>query len=95
MELNTQQILQDAIVAHKYLIHMYCQFGLECSNKELRDMFAQLQAVASAHDFKIFQIMHEKNFYPTTPATAKDINQAIKMHTQMQTELENIVRKTK
>ncbi len=88
MELTEQEILQDALIAHKFLMHMYCQFGLECSKKELRDMFANLHNVASQHDFKIFEIMHQKGFYPKTAAASKDVKQAIKMHTQMQTQLE-------
>ena len=88
MQLTEQEILQDALIAHKFLMRMYAQFGLECSTATLRDLFQSLNKVASMHDFKIFNIMNEKGFYPTTPAQPKDIKQAIKMHTQMQTELE-------
>ena len=93
MELTEQEILQDSIIAEKFLMHMYCQFGLECSTKELRDLFATLHTVASNHDFKIFQVMNEKGFYPKTNAASKDIKQAIKMHTQMQTQLEQKISK--
>ena len=57
MQLTDQEILQDAIVAHKFLMHMYCQFGLECSNATLRNLFEELHKVASEHDFKIFKII--------------------------------------
>lgn len=88
MDFTEQDILQDAIIAHKFMIHMYCQFGLECSNKQLRSLFNELQNVASDHDLKIFKIMNEKGIYPTTSAAEKDVNQAIKMHSQMQEQLE-------
>lgn len=87
MELTEQEILQDALIAHKFLMHMYCQFGLECSNTELRNIFSKLHDIASAHDLKIFEIMHKKGFYPVTVAQTKDVKEAIKMHTQMQEEL--------
>lgn len=87
MQLTEQELLQDAIVAHKFIMYMYCQFGLECSNKELRNLFAELHDVASQHNFKIFTIMNEKGFYPTTPAPGKEVKQTLKMHTQMQEEL--------
>lgn len=89
IELTEQEILQDAIVAHKFLMHMYSQFGIECSNTELKKMFSDLGDIAGEHQLKIFEIMNEKGFYPTTQATQKDIKQALKMHTQMQSELEN------
>ncbi len=91
MQLTEQEILQDALIAHKFLMHMYCQFGLECSNKELRDMFAELHNVASEHDYKIFKIMNEKGFYPITAAPCKEVKQTLKMHTQMQKQLEEKV----
>ena len=88
MQLTEQEILQDALIAHKFLMRMYAQFGLECSVPALRDLFQSLYKVASQHDFKIFEIMNKKGFYPTTPAAAKDVKQAIKMHTEMQTLLD-------
>jgi len=88
MDLTQQEILQDAIISHKFLMHMYCQFGLECSNQTLRDLFSELHAVSSSHDLKIFKVMNEKGFYPKTEAPVKDVKQAIKMHTNMQEKLE-------
>jgi len=93
MQLTEQEILQDALVAHKFLMHMYCQFGLECSNQPLRSLFNELHNVASEHDLKLFEIMNKKGFYPTTAAPAKELKQTIKMHTEMQTQLEKKVGK--
>ncbi len=88
MEFNTKNTLQDALIAHKFLINMYCQYGIECSNETLRSIFAELEKVAMQHDLKIFKIMNEKGFYPTTSAAAKDVKQTLTMHTKMQEELE-------
>lgn len=88
MELTEQEILQDVLIAQKFMLHMYCQFGLECSNENLRNLFSDLSKASSVHDFKVFKIMNEKGFYPTVVAQNKDVKQAIKMHMQMQTELE-------
>lgn len=95
MEFTVQETLQDALIAHKFMIHMYTQFGIECSNSQLRDLFSELREVAEDHDFKIFTIMHQKGLYPTTPAASKDVKQAVKMHTEMQIELENKLNSTK
>ncbi len=82
--LTEQEILQDALIAHKFLIKMYCQYGIECSSQELRTLLNSLGDVASSHDLKIFNIMNQKGFYPTTPAPASKVNQTIKMHTKME-----------
>ncbi len=95
MEFNTQNTLQDALIAHKYLINMYCQYGIETSNETLRTLFEENQKVANVHDLKLFKIMNDKGFYPKSPAAAKDVKQALKMHTQMQQELEKNLKTTK
>lgn len=87
MEFNTKNTLQDALIAHKFLISMYCQFNIECSNESLRTLFCENEKIALQHNLKIFKLMNEKGFYPTYPAPAKDVKQAVKMHTQMQEEL--------
>ena len=87
MEFNTQNTLQDALIAHKYIINMYCQYGIETSNETLRNLFNENQKIASEHDLKLFKIMNEKGFYPKTVAPAKEVKQTLKMHTQMQEEL--------
>ncbi len=89
IKFTEQEILQDALIAHKFLIKMYCQYGIECSNQELRSLLNTLCTVSSNHDFKIFNIMNQKGFYKTTPAQASKLNQTLKMHTKMQAELES------
>lgn len=73
MELTEQEILQDALVAHKFLMHMYCQFGLECSNQPLRSLFNELHNVASEHDLKLFEIMNKKGILSYNCSTCKRI----------------------
>ncbi len=84
MQFTEKETLQDALIAHKFLMHMYCQFEIECSKKEIRNLFSDLHKVASEHDLKLFNIMNEKGYYPATDAPVKDVKQAIKMHTEMQ-----------
>lgn len=88
MRFTEKETLQDAFIAHKFLMHMYCQFEIECSKKELRDLFEQLHKIASEHDLKLFNIMNKKGFYPASQAPSKDVKQAVKMHTEMQEMLE-------
>lgn len=89
MEFTEKETLQDALIAHKFLINMYTQFSIECSNIELRNLFEENCSMTLEHNLKLFNIMNDKGFYPTTPATVKDIKNTITMHKQMQTELED------
>lgn len=86
--MTEQEILQDALVGQKFLLSMYNQFGLECSNPELRNLFNEQRSVVSDHNFIIFEIMKEKKLYPVTKAAVKDVDKAVQMHTEMQKELE-------
>ncbi len=92
MKFNTQNTLQDALIAHKFLIHMYCQYGIECSNQTLRELFSELEVVAREHDFKIFTFMNELGYYPITPAPNDELSETIKMHTKMQKNLETSIK---
>lgn len=92
MEFTEKETLQDALIAHKFILHMYCQYGIECSNKKLRDLIMDLTKTASEHDLKIFKIMNDNGFYPVTLASSKDIKQTLKMHEQMQEELEHKIK---
>jgi len=85
--MTEQEILQDALVAHKFLMSMYNQFGMECSNLPLRKIFIEQYIEVSNHNFDIFEVMKKEGYYPVTAAASKEVNQAIKMHTQMQDDL--------
>ena len=87
--MTEQEILQDVLIAHKFLLSMYNQFGLECSNPKLRNLFIEQYAEVSKHNFKVFEIMKKQGIYPITEAETQKINQAVKMHSQMQDGLDS------
>jgi len=87
--MTEQEILQDALIATKFLLSMNNSFGMECSNKPLRDLIEGQHKQISKHNFEIFEAMKKAGYYPVTVAPAKDVEQAIKMHTQMQQDLED------
>lgn len=87
--MNEKEILQDILIAQKFLLSMYKQMGMECSTPALRDLCIKHYAKTSEYNFATFTEMEKKGYYPVTDAGTKEINQAIKMHTQMQTDLDN------
>ncbi len=87
--MSEQEILQDALIATKFLLNMNSSFGMECSNKPLRDLIESQHKDISKENFEIFEVMKAAGYYPVTPAPPKDVEQAVKMHCEMQTELED------
>lgn len=85
--MKEKEILQDLIIAHKFMLSMYNQFGLECSNKNLRNLFNKHHSEASRHNFEIFCMMKDRGLYPIMPAEQQEIDKAIEMHSTMQKEL--------
>jgi len=86
--MTEQELLQDSLIATKFLLSMNNNFGMECSNKPLRDLIESQHKEISKHNFEIFEAMEKAGYYPVTVAPAKDVEQAIKMHSQMQQDLE-------
>lgn len=85
--MTEQETLQDILIAQKFLLSMYNQFGLECSNLPLRKLLIEQYTEISHNNFKIFEIMQNEGFYPVTPADIQQVNEAISMHTQMHEDL--------
>ncbi len=86
--MTEKDVLQDLLIAQKFMLSMYNQFGLECSTKELRNILIRHHAKVSEHNFEIFNVMKDKGLYPVTEAEQQQIDTAIDMHTQMQDQLE-------
>ncbi len=85
--MTEKEALQDLLIASKFLLIMYNQFGLECSNKTIRDMFNRHHSAVSKDNYEIFTLMKDRGLYPIMEADETEINTAIEMHTQMQEEL--------
>lgn len=90
--MTEKEVLQDLLIAHKFLLSMYNQFGLECSNKTIRNMFNLHHSTVSKHNFEVFTMMKDKGLYPVMEAEEQQINTAIEMHTEMQEELNKKVK---
>lgn len=89
MKLTEQEILEDSLIATKFLMHNICKNQIEGSNNILRKILDENYKIASEHNFKIFEIMKQKSLYPVTYAQTHEIKEKIKIHKEMQKNLEN------
>ncbi len=77
-ELTELEILQDLLICEKFMVGMYKQFTIEASNPALKNLLIENMKKAFEFQFKIFELMHERDLYPTEPAETKKITTAIK-----------------
>ncbi len=75
-KLTLEELLQDALIAEKYMISMYEQFIKEASNVTLIDLLLDNfnELVETQH--VLFLEMKERNMYPVTNAEKQKIEQA-------------------
>ena len=74
-KLTLEELLQDALIAEKYMISMYEQFIKEASNVTLIDLLLDNfnELVETQH--VLFLEMKERNMYPVTNAEKQKIEQ--------------------
>lgn len=77
MDLTVQEILQDTLVCEKFLADMYAQFMKDSSCVPLLDLCLENYEQVIKTQHVMFLEMHERDFYPTTPAEAQKIKQTI------------------
>lgn len=75
-KLTLEELLQDALIAEKYMISMYEQFIKEASNVTLIDLLLDNfnELVETQH--VLFLEMKERNMYPVTNAEKQKIEEA-------------------
>lgn len=76
--LTEMEILQDLLIAEKFLLGMYKQYGIEASNMKLKNLLIDNMNNVFELQFKAFEMMHERNLYPTEEAEINKIVSTIK-----------------
>lgn len=70
-----KEMLHDALCAQKEETANYNLFANECAHKELRDTYMNILNEEHELQFQVFNIMHDRGFYPTPAADQEKINQ--------------------
>ena len=77
MVLEERQVLKDLLSAEKGLAKAYSLAQIEASAPTLRQNFDQLATKIYSLQFKVFNVMHDKGFYPTPKAEQQAITNSI------------------
>jgi spore coat protein CotF len=81
-ELTVQEILQDLLVCEKYMLEMYKQYTIEASNLALKDLCIENMVQTFDLQYKIFEAMEARGYYPLENAKSNKVQQAIKTITE-------------
>ena len=71
-----KEVLQDALDTQKAATGLYNTGANECVNSDLRDTMMDLLEKEHNIQFEVFNIMHEKGYYPTPEAENTKVQQA-------------------
>lgn len=79
IKLTLKEVLQDALVAEKFMMAMYEQYMKESSNTALIDVCLENFAELSDTLYAIFIEMKDRGMYPVENAEKQKIEQTITM----------------
>lgn len=73
---SEKEVLADALTAEKTCTTHFDTFANECVHSEVRDELLHILGQEHAIQNEVFQMMHEKGFYPTPDAEKQKVDQA-------------------
>lgn len=72
---SEKDILSDALTSVKMATRSYNNYSNECVHKDLRNSLLKLLSEEHEIQDDIFEIMHERGYYPTPDAELKKIQE--------------------
>lgn len=77
---DDKTMMTDMLASQKFIAQNYNNYAGECSTKQ--SMAKLMKILNEEHDiqFKIYEQMNAKGWYPTTPAAQDKINEAVQQH---------------
>ena len=87
--LNEKDILTDVLNQEKSLIKTYGSYLTEASIPALRNIMEDNMGEVAEDQFKVFQTMSDKKYYPLKPATAADIDTAIEAANKLKKDMKS------
>jgi spore coat protein CotF len=73
---SEKEILADALTSEKGATNNFNIFANECINKDLRNTVLQVLNQEHSIQQDVFNIMHEKGYYPVSDADERKISEA-------------------
>ena len=92
---DDKTMMTDMLSSQKFIAQNYNSYAGECATKQAKSKLMKILSEEHDIQFKIYEQMSAKGWYPTTPAPQDKINQAVQTHIQGATNLTKPASKAK
>ena len=92
---DDKTMMTDMLASQKFIAQNYNNYAGECSTKQSKAKLMKILGEEHDIQFKIFEQMNAKGWYPTTPAAQDKINEAVQQHLQGATNITKTAEKAK
>ena len=77
---DDKTMMTDMLSSQKFIAQNYNNYAGECASKQSKAKLMKILGEEHDIQFKIFEQMNSKGWYPTTPAPQDKINEAVQQH---------------
>ena len=92
---DDKTMMTDMLASQKFIAQNYNNYAGECSTKQSKAKLMKILGEEHDIQFKIFEQMNSKGWYPVTPAPQDKINEAVQQHIQGATNITKTAAKAK
>lgn len=79
---DDKTMMTDMLASQKFISQSYNNFAGECASKQSKNKLMKILAEEHDIQFKIYEQMNAKGWYPTPAAPQDKINEAVQQHIQ-------------
>lgn len=92
---DDKTIMTDMLASQKFIAQNYNNYAGECATKQSKAKLMKILGEEHDIQFKIYEQMNAKGWYPVTPAPQDKINEAVQQHIQGATNITKTAAKAK
>ncbi len=92
---DDKTIMTDMLASQKFIAQNYNNYAGECATKQSKAQLIKILGEEHDIQFKIYEQMNAKGWYPVTPAPQDKINEAVQQHIQGATNITKTAAKAK
>ena len=92
---DDKTMMTDMLASQKFIAPNYNNYAGECASKQSKAKLMKILGEEHDIQFKIFEQMNAKGWYPTTPAPQDKINEAVQQHISGATNITKTAAKAK
>lgn len=95
MNYDDKTMMTDMLASQKFITQNYNNYAGECASKQAKTKLMKILSEEHDIQYKIYEQMNAKGWYPNTQAPQDKINQAVQQHIQGATNVVKTTEKTK